>query len=59
MFWNKVEQAKRQGLTADQFEKIEAIESAIAYHENEIQNYEEEIERIKNTAESSLENVWL
>jgi hypothetical protein len=58
-FWQKVEQAKKQGLTADQFERLETLESAIAYHQNEIEGYEKEIERMQNMAESSLESVGL
>ena len=46
LFWKKVEQAKKQGLTADQFERIEVLESTIAYHQNEIEKHEKEIESI-------------
>lgn len=50
LFWQKIELAKKQGLTADQFERIETLESTIAYHQNEIEKYEEEIESITKEA---------
>jgi flagellar biosynthesis chaperone FliJ len=42
-YWQKLEEAKKKGLTSEQFEKIEALESAIAHHQNMIDEYEKEI----------------
>jgi flagellar biosynthesis chaperone FliJ len=46
-YWQKLEEAKKKGLTSKQFEKIEALESAIAHHQNMIDEYEKEIKEIK------------
>ena len=46
-YWQKLEEAKKKGLTSEQFEKIEALESAIAHHQNMIDEYEKEIKAIK------------
>jgi flagellar biosynthesis chaperone FliJ len=46
-YWQKLEEAKKKGLTSEQFEKIEALESAIAHHQNIIDEYEKEIKAIK------------
>ena len=46
-YWQKLEEAKKKGLTSEQFEKIEALESAIAHHQNMIDAYEKEIKVIE------------
>jgi flagellar biosynthesis chaperone FliJ len=46
-YWQKLEEAKKKGLTSEQFEKIEALESAIAHHQNMIDEYEKEIKAIE------------
>jgi hypothetical protein len=46
-YWQKLEEAKKKGLTSEQFEKIETLESAIAHHQNMIDEYEKEIKVIK------------
>jgi len=46
-YWQKLEEAKKKGLTSEQFEKIEALESAIAHHQNTIEEYEKEIKAIE------------
>jgi hypothetical protein len=46
-YWQKLGEAKKKGLTSEQFEKIEALESAIAHHHNMIDGYEKEIKAIK------------
>lgn len=46
-FWQKIEEAKKKGITAEQFEKIENLEAAIAYHQNMIDEYEKEIKHIE------------
>lgn len=46
-YWQKLEEAKKKELTSEQFEKIEALESAIAHHQNMIDEYEKEIKAIK------------
>lgn len=46
-YWEKLEEAKKKGLTSEQFEKIEALESAIAHHQNMIEEYEDEIKTIE------------
>jgi hypothetical protein len=51
-FWQKIEEAKAKGLTMEQFEQIERLEEAIAYHENKIEEYEHEIKRIEEGANS-------
>lgn len=56
-FWQKLEEAKRDGITQEEFEKIEELESAIAYHENKIEEYEKEIKYIKNEAKLKLEVI--
>lgn len=50
-FWEKVEEAKTKGLSTEQFERIESLESAIVHHQNQIDEYEREIERIKNNGD--------
>lgn len=56
-FWQKVEEAKKKGIKTEEFERIENLESAIAYHQNEIDKHEEEIERLENKARSELERI--
>ncbi len=51
-FWKKVEDGKTKGITADQFERIENLEAAIAYHQNQIDEYEREIKQIENKAKA-------
>ena len=46
-YWQKLEEAKKKGLTREQFEKIEALEAAIAHHQNIIDEYEKEIKAIE------------
>ena len=46
-YWQKLEEAKKKGLTSEQFEKIEALEAAIAHHQNMIDEYEKEIKAIE------------
>ena len=46
-YWQKLEEAKKKGLTSEQFEKTEALESAVAHHQNMIDDYEKEIKAIK------------
>jgi thymidylate kinase len=46
-YWQKLEEAKKKGLTREQFEKIEALEEAIAHHQNMIDGYEKEIKAIE------------
>ncbi len=41
--WQKLGEAKKKGLTTEQFEKIEDLEAAIAHHQNMIDEYEKEI----------------
>jgi hypothetical protein len=56
-FWQKVEEAKMKGITAEQFEKVENLESAIAYHQDKIDEYEKEIKNIENATNSKLERI--
>lgn len=58
-FWQKIEEAKTDGITKEQFEKIEDLESAIAYHQNKIEDYEKEIKNIKKKAKLKLERIGL
>jgi len=46
-YWEKLEEVKKKELTSEQFEKIEALESAIAHHQNMIDECEKEIKAIK------------
>jgi len=46
-YWQKLEEAKKKGLTSEQFEKIEALEAAIAHHQNMIDEYEKEIKEME------------
>jgi len=46
-YWQKLEDAKKKGLTAEQLSEIEALEAAIAYHEGEIDKCRREIKRIE------------
>jgi len=50
-FWEKVEEAKTKGISTEQFERIESLEAAIAHQQNQIGEYEREIERIKNNGD--------
>ena len=52
-FWQKVEDAKKDGITARKFERIENLKESIAYHQNKIEEYKEEIKQIKDTASES------
>lgn len=56
-FWQNIEEAKRKGITTEEFEKIESLESAIAYHQNEIDKHKSEIKHIEMTANSRLERT--
>lgn len=53
-YWQKLEEAKKKGMTAEEIEKLENLESAIAYHQNKVDEYEKEIEFIENTAKARL-----
>ena len=55
--WQKVEEAKRKGIEREQFEKIESLEAAIAYHQNKINENEEAIKDIEKAAKSKLERI--
>jgi len=46
-YWQKLEEAKKKGLTREQFERIEALEGAIAHHQNMIDEYEKEIKAVE------------
>jgi flagellar biosynthesis chaperone FliJ len=46
-YWQKLEEAKKKGLTREQIEEIEALEAAIAQHQNIIEEYEKEIKAIE------------
>jgi hypothetical protein len=56
-YWQKLEETKKKGLTSEQFEKIEALESAIAHHQNMMDEYEKEIKAIKGEVQKTVENV--
>ncbi len=32
-FWKKIEEAKKKGISLEDFERVESLESAIAYHQ--------------------------
>jgi hypothetical protein len=53
-FWQKLEEAKAKGMTAEEIEKLESLESAIAYHQNKIDEYENEIKSIEKMAKVRL-----
>jgi hypothetical protein len=58
--WQKLGEAKKKGLTTEQFEKIEDLEAAIAHHQNMIDEYEKEIKAIEgqvNLQEGGMESV--
>lgn len=54
-FWEKVEEAKTKGITTEEFEKIENLESAIAHYAKMIDEHKKEIECIENMASCRLE----
>ena len=54
-YWEKVEAAKARGLNAEQFESIENLEAAIAYHQNKIDEYEKEIKNIEEEGKPKIE----
>ena len=54
-FWEKVEEAKTEGITTEEFERIENLESAIAHYEDMIDEHKKQIECIKNMANCRLE----
>jgi hypothetical protein len=59
-YWQKLGEAKKKGLTTEQFEKIEDLEAAIAHHQNMIDEYEKEIKAIEgqvNLQEGGMESV--
>ena len=56
-FWQNTEEARRKGITSEEFEKIGNLESAIAYYQNEIDKHEKEIEEIEKAANSRLERT--
>lgn len=56
-FWQKIEEAKMRGITTRQFEEIESLEAAIAYHQGKIDEYEQEIQNIEEVAKGSLEQA--
>lgn len=53
-FWQKLEEAKAKGMTAEEIEKLESLESAIAYHQNKVDEYEKEIKSIEKIAGERL-----
>lgn len=54
-YWEKVEAAKAKGLSAEQFERIENLEAAIAYHQNKITEYEIEIKGLEEEGKLRVE----
>lgn len=56
-FWEKIEEAKTKGISIEQLERIESLEAAIAHHQNQIEEYEREIEQIKGDGRSKSEGV--
>lgn len=52
-YWQKIAEAKEIGVTPEQFERLESLEAAIAYHQNEIDDCEEKIKCIKEEAKLS------
>jgi hypothetical protein len=49
-FWEKLEEARRKGISGEEFEKLENLEAAIAYHQNEIEDCEQAIKNIESMA---------
>lgn len=58
-FWEKVEEAKTKGITAEEFERIESLESAIAHYHNQIDECEREIKQIKSKGHAKSKRVGL
>jgi len=48
----KSEEEKAKGVIAEGIEKLESLVSAIAYHQNKIDEYENEIKSIEKNGES-------
>jgi hypothetical protein len=56
-FWQKIEEARRNGITTEQFERVENLEFAIAYHQNKIDECEKEIMNIVEEGKSMLKRI--
>ena len=56
-FWQKLEEAKAKGMTAEEIEKLESLESAIAYHQNKVDEYEKEIKSIEKISEEEVFDI--
>lgn len=54
-FWEKLEEARRKGINGEEFERLENLEAAIAFHQNKLEEYEQEIKDIKSMAMARLE----
>jgi flagellar biosynthesis chaperone FliJ len=54
-YWQKIADAKAKGISTEQFERIENLESAIAHYEEEIKKCEAEIKSIEEEV-SSIES---
>jgi hypothetical protein len=46
-----------KGMTDEDIEQQESLECAIAYHQNKIEEYEEEIKTIEKMAKARLKNA--
>jgi hypothetical protein len=56
-YWQRLDEAKSKGMTAEDIEQQESLESAIAHHQNKIKEYEKEIKAIEKMAKMRLKNV--
>lgn len=57
-YWQKLGEAKKKGLTREQFEKIEDLEAAIAHHQNMIDEYEKEIKEIEGQVNLQKADIY-
>jgi hypothetical protein len=56
-YLRRLHEAMSKGMTDEDIEQQESLECAIAYHQNKIEEYEEEIKTIEKMAKARLKNA--
>ena len=56
-FWKKINEARKNGITGEEFSRIEELEGAIACMEANIGEYKKEIKLIKKQASKRISDA--
>jgi hypothetical protein len=57
-YWQKIVDAKAKGISAEQFERIENLESAISHYEEEIKECKTEIKSIEEASLRQMSKIY-